>query len=131
MTRRLRRSSATRFGTLLHCVVVWAFEWSPWLPALRPAAGKRDRELAGPLLELGTATAGLLRISAADTPTRDLLREFWGCYIAALQAADLDLVAVASRNLCKASGRFLAPDSSRLPTFDEAFPTGRTPSGKV
>ena len=87
------------------------------------APGKRDRELAGPLLELGTATARLLRISAADTPTRDLLREFWGCYIAALQAADLDLVTVASRNLCKASGRFLAPDSSRLPTFDEAFPT--------
>ena len=82
-----------------------------------------SREIAAPLLELGRATAGLLRISGSDTQARHLLREFWECYVKALRAANLDLRTVASRNLRKASGRFLAPDSSSLPTFDEAFPS--------
>ena len=82
----------------------------------------RNRELARPLLELGTATAGLLRINAPDTSVRGLVREFWVRYIAALQAADIDLKTVATRNLSKASGRFLKPDLSSLPTFDAAFP---------
>ena len=90
--------------------------------AVPTSPDKRDRELAAPLLELGTATAGLLRINGPDTSAEGLLREFWGRYIAALQAADIDLHTVATRNLSKASGRFLEPDISSLPTFDAAFP---------
>ena len=101
-----------RLGVRMECVAA----------GIATAPGKGNRELAGPLLELGSATAGLLRIRGADTPALDLLRGFWGSYMAALQAAELELPTVASRNLCKASGRFLAPDSSILPTFDEAFP---------
>ena len=82
----------------------------------------RNRGPAAPLLELGTATARLLHISDGDTPDRDLLCEFWRRYTAALQAAGLDLTTVAGRNLHKASGRFLKPDPSTLPTFDEDFP---------
>ena len=81
-----------------------------------------DLGLSATLLELGTAAAALLRISARDTRAHDLLREFWARYTAALQAADIDLDTVVTRNLRKACGRFLEPDPSTLPTFDEAFP---------
>ena len=90
--------------------------------AVPTSRAKRDRGLVSPLLGLGTATAGLLRINAGETRARGLLREFWGRYIAALEAADIDVQKVATRNLSKASGRFLEPDFSRLPTFDAAFP---------
>lgn len=83
---------------------------------------KCDGELGTPLLELGAATAGLLRINGPDTSAEGLLREFWGRYIAALQAADIGLHTVATRNLSKASGRFLKPEIASLPTFDTACP---------
>ena len=79
-------------------------------------------ELSATLLELGSATAALFHIGFGDNPNRDLIREFWACYIAALQAANCDLITVAARNLCKARGRFVKPAFSALPTFDEAYP---------
>ena len=82
----------------------------------------RDRKFRPTLLNLGTATAALLGISAPNTCARALLRKFWGCYLAALQATGIDLNVVASRNLHKARGRFIEPEPSRLPTFDENFP---------
>ena len=82
----------------------------------------RDPGLTSTLLELGTATAALLRISAPDPRVSDLLREFWARYMAAVQAAGIDLPTVAARNLHKARGRFLKPDPSSLPTFDHGFP---------
>ena len=83
---------------------------------------ERNSELLTALLELGKATARLLRLSVVDTADRDVLCEFWARYTSALRASNLDLPTVAGRNLYKASGRFLSPDLSRLPTFDEAFP---------
>ena len=81
-----------------------------------------DPALPTTLLELGTATAALLRISSRDKPARELLLGFWARYMAALQAANCDLLTVAKRNLHKACGRFVEPVPARLPRFDEAFP---------
>ena len=82
----------------------------------------RDPALIATLLELGTATAALLRIRSPDTRAGDLLREFWARYMTAVRAAGIDVHTVATRNLRKASGRFLEPDRSSLPTFDDGFP---------
>ena len=85
-------------------------------------AGRRDFELPNALLELGKATGELLSISGPDTRAHGLLRTFWVRYLAALQAADIDLNVVLTRNLRKACGRFLEPAPASLPTFDELFP---------
>ncbi len=84
--------------------------------------GGRGSVLEDTLLDLGTSTGALLRINAHDSQARDELRKFWFRYTAALAAADMDLRAVATRNLCKASGRFLEPEASCLPKFDDRFP---------
>lgn len=86
------------------------------------ASENRDVGLSATLLGLGTATAALLRISAADKRDLSLLREFWARYITAIQAVNIKFDSVITRNLHKTCGRFLEPDRSNLPTFDEAFP---------
>lgn len=91
----------------------------PRCPALHDDGSS---QLAATLLDLGTSTAALLRINARDSQVRDLLHRFWGRYMVALRVAGIDLRSVATRNVCKARGRFLEPDPSSLPTFDERFP---------
>lgn len=91
----------------------------PGLPSARENRGPR---LATTYLELGKTAAALLRISIPDDGVIGLLREFWTCYLAALQVSGLKLHVVAMRNLRKARGRFLKPDPSSLPTFDGDFP---------
>ena len=91
-------------------------------PGLPSAPETRGRRRAAKLLELGTTAAALLRISIPDDGAIDLLREFWTCYLAALQVSGLKLHVIAMRNLGKARGRFLEPDPSSLPTFDGDFP---------
>ena len=91
---------------------------------VRPPTTTEDGDpgLGATLLALGSATAALLHISPSDAPAADLVREFWARYMAALRAANVDLYRVAARNFRKAWGRFVEPDPSSLPTFDEAFP---------
>ena len=91
-------------------------------PGRLTATENRERRRTAALIKLGTTAAALLRISVPDDGDIDLLREFWTCYLAALQVSDLKLHVVAMRNLCKARGRFLEPDLSSLPTFDGDFP---------
>ena len=91
---------------------------------VRPPTTAEDGDpgLGATLLALGSATAARLHISPSDAPAADLVREFWARYMAALRAANVDLYRVAARNFRKAWGRFVEPDPSSLPTFDEAFP---------
>ena len=74
------------------------------------------------LLALGRAAAALLDSVPADPGAREKLIVFSDRYLQALQSAGISFAAVARANLAKTRGRFLSPDYSRLPTFDEAFP---------
>ena len=78
--------------------------------------------LVEPLLNLGEATAALLRMKNLDGQTQDMLLRFSECYLQALQAASVKFENVVHRNVTKARGRFLDPVRSSLPIFDNAFP---------
>ncbi len=78
--------------------------------------------LAEPLLNLGEATAALLRVKNLGGQTQDMLLRFSQCYLEALQATNVNLANVVHRNVIKVRGRFLDPERSSLPTFDSAFP---------
>ena len=73
------------------------------------------------LLKLGEATAALLGTKKLDKRTRDLLCTFADCYLQALQAAHMSFSRIARMNIKKTRGRFLKPDASKLPTFDDKF----------
>ena len=74
------------------------------------------------LLSLGRATAALLGIRNVDERTHDLLRTFSDRYLKALQANHLSFSKIVHMNIEKTRGRFLDPDTSGLPTFDDEFP---------
>ena len=74
------------------------------------------------LLNLGEAMAALLGIKNLDKQTHDLLRTFSDCYLQALQAANVSFSKITHINIKKTRGRFLEPDTLRLPTFDSEFP---------
>ncbi len=74
------------------------------------------------LPNLGKATAALLDIYSSNERTFSLLRAFANEYVQALQAKGLSLATVIAMNTAKVRGRFIDPDQSCLPTFDENFP---------
>ena len=74
------------------------------------------------LLNLGQATAALLGIKSLDEQTHDLLQTFSDRYLQALQAANVSFSKIAHMNIEKTCGRFLEPNASELPTFDDKFP---------
>ena len=74
------------------------------------------------LLKLGEATAALLGIKKLDKRTRALLHTFSDCYLQALQKADVSFSRIARMNIQKTRGRFLKPNASKLPIFDDKFP---------
>jgi hypothetical protein len=73
------------------------------------------------LLRLGKSAATLLEINNSDKHVYKLLREFADQYLQALQAARVTFSRVVHKNIEKACGRFLDPDSSSLPNFDQDF----------
>lgn len=73
------------------------------------------------LLQLGKSAAALLEIKNADAQVYPLLCAFADHYLQALQAARVTFAQVVHKNIEKACGRFLDPDSSSLPTFDHDF----------
>jgi NTP pyrophosphatase (non-canonical NTP hydrolase) len=74
------------------------------------------------LLNLGRAAADLMSLSDGQDVIRKKLVTFADCYLHALQAGAISFARVVQSNLAKIHGRFLPPDTSRLPTFDSAFP---------
>lgn len=73
------------------------------------------------LLELGECAAAFLPLSKNIANAAELMVNFARCYLRALKAADINFSEVVRRNLDKVRGRFLAPDFSKLPTFDQEF----------
>jgi hypothetical protein len=73
------------------------------------------------LLALGRAAADLFLLETDQSMAKTLLTIFAGRYTAALHAANLNLTGVIRRNLAKSRGRFLAPDFSLMPIFDEKY----------
>lgn len=74
------------------------------------------------LLNLGEATAALLRVKNSDEQTQEMLLSFSDHYLQALQAAKVNFAKIVRMNITKARGRFLDPEISCLPTFDSDFP---------
>jgi len=79
-------------------------------------------QLDDTLLTLGRAAADMLSISTTQPDVEARLVAFADAYLHALQAAHLSFAEVVRSNLAKVRGRFLVPDASRLPTFDDKFP---------
>jgi hypothetical protein len=78
-------------------------------------------ELDATLLRLGEAAAALfsLRSFVEDAKTR--LTAFGKSYFQAISAAHVSFAEVVRKNIAKTRGRFLLPEYSNLPTFDQDF----------
>lgn len=74
------------------------------------------------LVDLGKAASTLLDVDEANEQSFTLLCNFAEEYLRALKARGLSLPAVALGNQKKVLGRFVDPDQSSLPTFDDGFP---------
>ena len=74
------------------------------------------------LLNLGEATAALLKVEDLNEQTQERLLSFSDHYLQALQAAKVNFAKIVRMNVGKARGRFLNPEISCLPTFDSEFP---------
>ena len=74
------------------------------------------------LLNLGEATATLLRVEDLSEQTRKRLLSFLDHYLQALQAAKVNFAKIVRMNIRKAQGRFLDSKITCLPTFDRDFP---------
>ena len=74
------------------------------------------------LTDLGKAAAALLDVECGDEQTECLLSGFAERYLLSLHASKLALPTVVFKNTEKVHGRFVEPDMSSLPTFDDCFP---------
>jgi hypothetical protein len=79
-------------------------------------------ELDETLLQLGEAAASLFAVRTPGSDARSRLAAFGDAYSRALNASRLSFHEVVRKNVVKTRGRFLPPNRSSLPTFDEAFP---------
>lgn len=80
-------------------------------PALDPA-----------LLKLGTDAAALLALSDEGVANAEhMMQTFAVSYVGALQASGMTFGEIAHHNATKTRGRFLEPEFSDLPTFDDEF----------
>ncbi|MET4602079.1 NTP pyrophosphatase (non-canonical NTP hydrolase) [Bradyrhizobium sp. JR4.1] len=73
------------------------------------------------LLGLGQAASDLLTIEQGRSESREKLIAFVDSFLKTLQASDVSFAKVATFNLAKTRGRFLAPAECWLPTFDSKF----------
>lgn len=74
------------------------------------------------LLMLGEAAAALLSHRDSGASTHELLSYFLVHYFQAVRAARVPFANIVSSNTDKVQGRFLEPDTRKLPTLDNAFP---------
>ena len=88
------------------------------IPTIAPSHSSEGQAL----LNLGKAAAALLDVDSLNERTYSLLRAFANDYMQALQSRGVSLPAVVAMNTAKVCGRFIDPDRSHLPTFDDKFP---------
>ena len=70
---------------------------------------------------MGAAAAALLDIAGPDEFNPDLLHNFTTQYLHAVQTAHVPFAQIVHTNIVKTRGRFLEPDLSSLPKFDDTF----------
>lgn len=75
-----------------------------------------------PVSDLGKATSALFNIANSNDQKMDLLCTFFHHYLESLNDAKINLYTVTKNNAAKVRGRFILPDFSKLPTFDDDFP---------
>jgi NTP pyrophosphatase (non-canonical NTP hydrolase) len=90
-------------------------------PVSQLFAVKQIEDLDMALIELGRATAQLLKNGKDVRPTKDELAVFVQRYLQALQSTGVTFSRVVKGNLDKALGRFSSPDRASLPDFDAQF----------
>ncbi len=73
------------------------------------------------VLRLGQAMSTLLGLTISDRGQKPQLVDFAKTYVAALQQSGLAFADVARFNIAKTRGRFLKPETDRLPKFDDIF----------
>ena len=71
---------------------------------------------------LGQEAASLLSSCSSASTQRDRLVAFTHTYLRAVQACEIPLTLIATKNLEKVRGRFQDYDKSKLPDFDKGFP---------
>ncbi|CAB3791464.1 pyrophosphatase [Paraburkholderia caffeinilytica] len=93
----------------------------PFCPVAQ-AAVESHSDLEPVLERLGSSAATLLNRSRLDLEViKADIQEFFASYLGTLQATGISFASVLENNLQKTEGRFLLPDFSTLPTFDEDF----------
>lgn len=90
-------------------------------PLAHVATPPSQPSLEEAFLRLGECAASLLGVRTDGQGQGERLKAFADCYLQAVQASGVSFAGVVRGNLKKARGRFVAPDSSSLPTFDSAF----------
>ena len=93
-------------------------KFTDWITVNAPNYPPEDQGL----LNLGKTAAALLDIGSLNERTSGLLQDFANAYVQALQARGMNLPSVVAMNTAKVRGRFVDPNQSALPTFDEKFP---------
>jgi hypothetical protein len=79
-------------------------------------------ELDPALLQLGEAAAALFVIRTSLGSPHPMLVAFATCYLKGLKAVRVSFAEIVRQNIAKTRGRFIAPDYSVLPNFDQGFP---------
>lgn len=91
------------------------------IPGFQVPSPSELSSLGDILLKLGESAASMLEVNNSRYNADALLHEFARCYENALESAEVALDRVVAKNTAKVCGRFLDPDPSLLPTFDEKF----------
>ena len=105
-----------RIGLELHTVF-------PTTTVIVPTLAESSRSIDSCLIRLGRTAGNLLTLETLDhKAAHPRLSEFSSAYLATLEAHNISLGTVLSRNRTKVRGRFLSPAAFQLPTFDFDFP---------
>lgn len=90
-------------------------------PIVQTSSSNTFRDLDDALLDLGKSAATLLTLMENQAQSTELLEAFALSYFQALQTAKITFSRVVHSNIMKTRGRFLKPDISMIPSFDDAF----------
>ena len=94
----------------------------PDKPVSQVFQANNEANLDQSLIELGKVINGLLDANDNKSERRTRLTLFAVKFLETLQAAKISFADVARENIEKVTGRFLQPDMSRLPVFDDQYP---------
>ncbi|HKI60666.1 MAG TPA: pyrophosphatase [Mariprofundaceae bacterium] len=74
------------------------------------------------LVKLGQLTGNFLSVEYIENETAEKIKHFLETYFSALCILNISFTNVIDRNINKISSRFIRPENSSLPLFDDGFP---------